>query len=114
MRLTVLVSCLCLTKRASADILVVLAIMGIFHTFNALNYCFGSPKVPELSMYRPVMCVSFTINAASSIRIAYVGRMSMRKDNRGEDMTMGNDDSQPESDETTPAGEYRDDDTATQ
>jgi hypothetical protein len=89
-------------------------IIGIYYTFNALNYCFGSPKVPELSMYRPVICVSSIINAACSIRVAYVGRISIRKGNKSEDMTMGNDDSQPESDETAPAGEYRDNDTTTQ
>jgi hypothetical protein len=90
------------------------AIIGILNTINALSYYFRPPKVPELSMYQPVMCVAFVINAACSIRIAYVGRMSMRRGNKSEDMTMGNDDSQPESDETTPAGEYRDDDTTTQ
>jgi hypothetical protein len=59
------------------------------------------------------MGVFFLVGGANLIRVAYVGRVPIRKGARGEDMTMGNNDSQPESGETTPAGEYKDDDTTT-
>lgn len=59
-----------------------------------------------------MMAIISLVGAACSIRIAYVGSVSMMKGARGG--TVGNDDSQPESDEVTQPGEYKDDDTTTQ
>jgi hypothetical protein len=88
------------------------ALIGILNTFNGLYYC--SVKIPELGIYPNAMGVILLIGAACSIRIAYVGRMSMRKGTRGEDMIMGNNDTQPESHEISPAGAHKDDGTTTQ
>ncbi|KAG1761858.1 hypothetical protein EDD22DRAFT_614845 [Suillus occidentalis] len=88
------------------------AIIGVLNTFNGLSHAFLSRKQPIFGVYQPIMVIAYLVCAAWSIRIAYVGRVPMMKGTRGE--TVGNDDSQPESDEVTPPGEYKDDDTTTQ
>jgi hypothetical protein len=86
--------------------------MGALNTFNGLSSAFRLWKQPMFGVYQPMMVIIYLVSAAWSIRIAYVGRVSMMKGTRGE--TVGNDDSQPVSDEVTPLGEYKDDDTTTQ
>jgi hypothetical protein len=88
--------------------------MGILNTFNALGTGLLLWREPQFGVYQPVKGIVYLFCAALSIRIAYVGRLPMKKGTRGENMTVGNDDSQPESDEVTPPGEYKDDDTTTQ
>lgn len=92
------------------------AVVGVLNTFNGLGSALLSWKQPKFGVYHPMMGIIYLLCAAWSIRIAYVGRVPTLKGTRGEDMTLtvGNDDSQPESDEVTPPGEYKDDDTTTQ
>lgn len=86
--------------------------MGVLCTFNGFGYWFR--KEPEFGVYQPVIAVMFFIIAARSIHIAYVGRVPIMKGTGDETMTVGNNDSQPESDEVATAGEYKDNDTTTQ
>ncbi|KAG2039398.1 hypothetical protein BDR03DRAFT_951804 [Suillus americanus] len=88
--------------------------MGVLHTYNGLHYCFLPRRVPDFGVYRPVMGVIVLIGAAQSIYIAYVGRVPIKKGTRDANITVGNSDSQPESNEATPAGAHTDDDTTTQ
>jgi hypothetical protein len=87
------------------------AIAGVVGIFFGLQNCFRPQEVPvEFGISKPLMGVFLLICGANSIRLAYVGRVPIRKGARGEDTTMGNNDSQPEPSETIPAGEYKDDD----
>jgi hypothetical protein len=96
----------------AADFHVIPAIAGVVGIFFGLQNCFRPQEVPvEFGISKPLMGVFLLIGGANSIRLAYVGRVPIRKGARGEDTTMGNDDSQPEPSETIPAGEYKDNDT---
>jgi hypothetical protein len=90
------------------------ATMGILNTFNGLGFGFRSWKEPVFGVYQPVISIIYLIAAAWSIRTAYVGRVPTKKGTRGKNMTVGNNDGQPETDEVTPPGKYKDDNTTTQ
>ncbi|KAG1841556.1 hypothetical protein DFJ58DRAFT_72995 [Suillus subalutaceus] len=92
----------------------IVPILGVINTFNGLRFCFGPPILPEFGVYQPVIGVIGLIGAASSIHIAYVGRVPIKKGTRDANMTVGNSDSEPESNEVTPSGTHKDDDTTTQ
>jgi hypothetical protein len=85
--------------------------MGIFNTRHGLNLVFGFWEPPMFGVYQSVLGIICLINVAWWIRVAYIGRIPGIRD---ENMTVGDDDSQPEWDEVTPLGGYKDDDTATQ
>ncbi|KAG1755948.1 hypothetical protein EDB19DRAFT_1663830 [Suillus lakei] len=85
--------------------------MGALNIWNGLGYLFRSWKIPGFTVFNLLTGIMCLGSAAWSIHVAYVGRLPRY---RGNNMTVGNNDSQPESDEVTLAGEYKDDDTATQ
>ncbi|KAG2344230.1 hypothetical protein BDR05DRAFT_962135 [Suillus weaverae] len=83
------------------------AATGVLSIFDGWFFGFRSWKEPDSAfrVYRPAIAVLFLICAAQLIQIAYVGRVSTKKGTRGENMAVGDNDSQPESDEVNPAGE---------
>ncbi|KAG1744639.1 uncharacterized protein EDB91DRAFT_1246754 [Suillus paluster] len=86
------------------------AAVGALNTYNGSSIVFRSWKAPEFSAYQFVAGLVLLGAAAWLIHIAYAGRLPT---NKGENITLGNNDSQPESDEVTP-GEYKEDDTTAQ
>jgi hypothetical protein len=105
MRLTVLVNCSCSTERLPADVLVIPATAATFNTFHGLNILRRSWELPKFGVYQPVLGILCLMNCAQLFRMAWKWNIG------GENMTAGNDDSQSESDDVTPLGEYKDDDT---
>ncbi|KAG1844588.1 hypothetical protein C8R48DRAFT_458637 [Suillus tomentosus] len=71
------------------------ALMGVFHTTNSIYHGFRFWKEPEFSVYEFVTSVILLLGAAHSIQIAYVGRVWVptKKGTRGNNMTLGNNDS---------------------
>ncbi|KAG1731377.1 hypothetical protein EDB19DRAFT_1737857 [Suillus lakei] len=85
--------------------------MGAINICNGLRLLFRSWKTPDSAVSDLLTSIIVLGIAAWSIHVAYVGRLPRH---RGNNMAVGNNDSQPESDEVTPTGEYKDDDTTTQ
>ncbi|KAG1731373.1 hypothetical protein EDB19DRAFT_1737812 [Suillus lakei] len=86
------------------------ACMGATNILNGSGYLFRSWKIPDYTVFNLLTGIIILCGSAWSIRVAYVGRLPRY---RGKNMTVGNNDGQPESGEVTPAGEYKDDDNAT-
>lgn len=103
-----MVRCSCKTERVAADVLMFLATMGVLGTFNGLYIGFRSWNKLEFGVYQPVIGVAIgvfvLICAAWSFRIAYVGTVPIKKGTRGENGTVGNNDSQPKSGEVALVG----------